>query len=98
MDSSGRVASPAEMRELHPVDHGELKLSLGKARGEFTLIADEISNTSRVHAVAVSTDYRSITIESYGYLLPVAAAAEVTDDRAARDLNHIEFSNFHSLP
>jgi VWFA-related protein len=76
--------------------HGQVFID-SSTRGvrRITMVADDIPNISRVHAVAVSVDYAYIAIRNHDYLLPVAARVEVTHDRAARDLNQIEFRNFH---
>ena len=76
--------------------HGEVFIdSATRAVRRIIMVADDIPNTSRVHAASVSVDYDYIGIRSHDYLLPVAARVEVTHDRAARDLNQIEFRNFH---
>jgi VWFA-related protein len=76
--------------------HGEVFIdSATRAVRRIIMVADDIPNTSRVHAASVSVDYDYIAIRSHDYLLPVAARVEVTHDRAARDLNQIEFRNFH---
>jgi hypothetical protein len=59
------------------------------------MVADEVPNASRVDAVSVSVDYGYVAIRNHEYLMPVAAQVEVTHDRGARDLNQIEFRNFH---
>ena len=76
--------------------HGQVFIdSATRGVRRIIMVADDIPNTSRVHAVSVSVDYDYIAIRSHDYLLPVAARVEVTHDRAARDLNQIEFRNFH---
>jgi VWFA-related protein len=76
--------------------HGQVFIdSATRGVRRITMVADDIPNTSRVHAVSVSVDYDYVAIRSHDYLLPVAAQVEVTHDRAARDLNQIEFRNFH---
>jgi VWFA-related protein len=76
--------------------HGQVFIdSATRGVRRITMVADDIPNASRVHAVSVSVDYDYIAIRSHDYLLPVAARVEVTHDRAARDLNQIEFRNFH---
>jgi len=76
--------------------HGQVFIdSATRGIRRITMVADDIPNTSRVHAVSVSVDYDYVAIRNQDYLLPVAAQVEVTHDRAARDLNQIEFRNFH---
>ncbi len=76
--------------------HGQVFIdSATRGVRRITMVADDIPNTSRVHAVSVGVDYAYIAIRNHDYLLPVAAQVEVTHDRAARDLNQIEFRNFH---
>jgi hypothetical protein len=76
--------------------HGQVYIdSATRGVRRITMVADDVPNTSRVHAVSVSVDYDYIAIRNHDYLLPVAAQVEVTHDRAARDLNQIEFRNFH---
>jgi hypothetical protein len=76
--------------------HGQVFIdSATRGVRRITMVADDVPNTSRIHAVSVSVDYDYIAIRNHDYLLPAAAQVEVTHDRAARDLNQIEFRNFH---
>jgi VWFA-related protein len=76
--------------------HGQVFIdSATRGVRRITMVADDVPKTSRVHAVSVSVDYDYVAIRSHDYLLPVAAQIDVTHDRAARDLNQIEFRNFH---
>jgi VWFA-related protein len=76
--------------------HGQVFIdSATRGVRRITMVADDVPNTSRVHAVSVSVDYDYIAIRNHDYLLPVAAQVEVTHDRATRELNQIEFRNFH---
>jgi VWFA-related protein len=76
--------------------HGQVLID-NATRGvrRITMVADDVPNASRVHEVSVSVDYDYIAIRNHDYLLPVSAQIEVTHDRGARDLNQIEFRNFH---
>jgi len=76
--------------------HGQVFIdSATRGVRRITMVADDIPNASRVHAVSVSVDYDYVAIRSHDYLLPVAAQVEVMHDRATTDLNQIEFRNFH---
>jgi len=76
--------------------HGQVFIDTA-TRGvrRITMVADDIPSDSRVHAVSVSVDYDYVAIRNHDYLLPVDAQVEVTHDRGDRDLNQIEFRNFH---
>jgi hypothetical protein len=76
--------------------HGQVFIDSATRRvRRITMVADEVPNASRVHAVSVSVDYGYVAIRNHEYLMPVAAQVEATHDRGARDLNQIEFRNFH---
>jgi hypothetical protein len=77
--------------------HGQVFIDAA-TRGvrRITMVADDLSNTGRVHAASVSVDYDYIAINNHDYLLPVAAQIIITLGNGSResDLNEIKFRNF----
>lgn len=75
--------------------HGQVFIDTAtRSVRRITMVTDDVSKKSSIHASSVSVDYDYAVINDHDYLMPIGAQVIVSHDMGETDKNEIEFRNF----